>query len=404
MGCQNKSDVNGLCSIEKLVMLIELIALQIILFLCNILFYGFISGDYASDYIEHINTVLSGQPGYSLMHRIIYFCYLFRNGNIVLTVTMSLVEFVTIIGVYAYVKKRCDDFINRKITLLISTCLMFTSNLYIPVIFPHLYNHYTTVSQPFHNSTYMMMRMFSVFAVIMYFIILEKIEENKIIQWKELILFCVSLTLCNYSKPNFFIAFAPVAFVTLVYYFIKNRAKNFTPIMQFGISVLLSMPIMIYQTLIVYGDGDDNSILISANELIDYVFGNVEGSFFTYEISNLLFPMFVVVVMIFLKQKKEDIDFKRIIQAISFFEIAHLEQLLITETGDRWAHGNYAWGMYGLGFILYMVSITEWVYLYKNGQLKNKWIYGIGIVLFTCHIASGIAYFILLFSGRVYII
>lgn len=368
------------------------------------LFYKYITGEQDSDFTVHITTVLQGRSGYSLMHKLIEICGKLPYFNYSLSLLMSLIIIATIIGVRKYIDKNIDfrgdgKFSNLAITL-VSVLTIFTSNIYIPFIFPHLYNHYTKVSQPWHNSTFILMRFFSVFVVYYFFKIYDEIKGNEKISKYDAILFWLSLNLCNYSKPNFFLAFAPISIIVFMYLLVTNR-RRFKELVKWGILYILTVPIIIYMVSIVYDEESQSSIAFSTENFADYV---INGKFLIYEFSNLLFPVFVTLLFLYIKFKnKNKIDLDRIIIAFGMYIISHLQQLLMIDDGPRKADGNYAWGVYGMGMILFMVCITELFRAYNTGIIKKN-AYLTGMLLFLCHVLCGCVYFILLLTGKYYLI
>lgn len=367
------------------------------------LFYCYITDVYASDFPSHIRTVLQGREMYSLMHRIIAVCYRISQSEIILSALMSFLVIGTAYGMYVYLNNRVAGGYSKEILILLAFALLFTSNIYLPKIFPHFYNHYTKVSQPWHNSTYILMRLFSVFVLVLYFKMYDQMKNGEFTT-KIGVCFCIVLSLCNFAKPNFFLAFAPMAFFVFMHLFLKAKGRNFKQLLQWGSCFLLSMPCMFFMVNVVYDESENSTIAFSLENFVDYVFGNAgvgghRGQFLICEFSNLFFPLFVLTVFLVLKYKKEKIELDRIIQGFALFFIAHLQQLLMIDEGPRRASGNYAWGVYGIGMLLFLISISEWLWAYKNGYLKNKHIFLIGIVIFILHIVCGVIYFVMLHQG-----
>lgn len=133
---------------------------------------------------------------------------------------------------------------------------------------------------------------------------------------------------------------------------------------------------------------------------VDYVLSN---NILIYEISNLLFPLFVVVVFAIIHSKNRNFSIDRIVIGSIIFVISHLQQLLMIDDDPRKDAGNYAWGVYGIGSILFMIFITEWLRAYRCKFLSKK-IFVIGVTIFVLHVISGIVYFVMLSQGRTYII
>lgn len=387
-----------------------LICLYFLVFISSIfLFYGFITKLADSDFPAHISTVLKKAPMYSLMHYLIGMCYLLSShelAELALSILMSIIFVGTSFGMFLYLVRRVGDKVDKYTIVFFALMLLFVSNLYIPAIFPHLYTNYTSVSQPLHNSTYLLMRFFSVLVTIFYFKIYEQVKLNEF-HIKDGIIFCIFLTLCNFSKPNFLLAFAPMSLIVFLILFIRKKGKNFKILFQWGVFYILSLPCLLYMTRIVYDESTNSSIVFETNRLWDYLFGNsgielAHGQFIICELSNLLFPLFVLIVFSIKKLKKEDIETDRVLQGFLLFFIAHLQQLLMVEDGPRRYHGNYDWGLYCAGMILFLICIGEWLRAYSTKQIKNKNVFICGLVIFLLQVLSGIFYYIILLSGRYY--
>ena len=380
----------------------------IVLFLSYILFYNYIIGRYISDFPLHIFTVQSGNPGYSLMHKIIGLCYSLPYSEIFFSLCMVLLIGGTILGEFSYFKTRMGKQFSNRICVFFSVMLLFTSNCYIPYVFEHFYNHYTKVSQPWHNSTYILMRFLSVWVILLFYKLYDEIENN-CFYFKDGFWFCLILSLCNYSKPNFFLAFAPASIFIFIYLFIRAKGKNIVTLIKWGLCYLLSMPCLFYMQSVVFDESENSKIAFSSENFVDYVLGKnaVNGcryQFIVLEVSNLLFPMFVLGCFIILRLLNKSIELKRMLIMFLIFVVSHLEQLLMIEDGWRKEHGNFAWGVYCFGMLLFMVCIGEWLEAWMDKKITNKLIFVIGLLLFFVQIFCGLVYFAKLYSGSFYII
>ena len=368
-----------------------------------ILYLHYVNGEYGSDFLVHIRTVESGEPGYSLVHKLFGLCYRFPDPHKMISILMTVMIILTFVGISIYCIRRTNAKVTDCTSYLVALGILFTSNIYIPILFPHLYNHYTTVSQPWHNSTYICMRLFSVFVLILYFEIYDKIKFGKF-PIGQGVLFCVVLTLCNSAKPNFILAFAPMALITFVYLWAREKGRNTPNLIKWGVCFLVSLPIIYYMARIVYEDdgNSSSSLFISPDELTDFFAGD-NGSFIIYEITNLLFPLFVLVVFIILFRKRR-VEINRLVQGWIMYIIAHMEQLLIVDGGARASDGNYAWGVFNVGMLLTLICITEWIRAYKKGQIHNKFLFSAGFVLFVLQSVCGIIYFVTVCRGISYLV
>ncbi|WP_029233402.1 hypothetical protein [Butyrivibrio sp. VCB2006] len=369
--------------------IIDGIIISLICVLSGSLFFNFIVGKFSSDFVAHISTVISGNKGYSLAHLIIKICSLSGHTNEVLTIVMVVIIACTIGASYIYVYGRLNSILDSSVILFVAISSIFVNSLYVPVVFPYFYTHYTVVSQPWHNITYLVMRLWSIGVLCLWFEILNDIQMSKKLRARYLLLFLVLLIMCNWSKPNFVLAFAPMVAFVFIHVLLVSHGKSIRSVLLVSLMGILSMVPVFFQTRVVFDESEKASIVISAENFVDYLFGNVQGNFLIYEFCNLLFPMFVLITLLYLHfGKKNNIDFSRITCAFLMFVISHLQQLFLAEDGPRKLDGNFAWGVYGMGMLLYLIIITEWIYIYKTKNI-NKIVYMVGNVIYCWHVFGG---------------
>lgn len=370
--------------------------------LCH-LFFNHLRNNFVNDTAAHVETVLRGHAGYSLAHFVIGVCCRLPFPRGVLSVVLASFSLGTALGMAVYLRSRAGARWSRPLLLFLGLALVFTGNLWLPRLFPHFYTHYTKVSQPWHNSTYLLMRFFSVPVLALYFKLFDQARRNAF-AIRDGLLFCAVLTLCNYAKPNFFLAFAPAALAVFAWLLVASRGKNAPALFKWGCCFILSAVCMVFMFRIVYEPGSHSSIAFSSENFVDYVFGNKgvggrRGQFWICEFSNLCFPLYVLASFVVLKLLGRAVEFSRLLQGFLIFLFGHLEQLFLVEDGPRRSHGNYAWGVYGVGMLLFLVCLAEWLRAYDRKQLRNKWAFGIGLALFAAHILGGFVYFTILCRG-----
>lgn len=388
---------------KRLLVVFNIGIAMIISYSSAILFHRYIIGSYASDFPTHIQTVKMGRAGYSLAHRFIAFCLLFPHGEKVLAILLGGVVLGTSIGMWFYIHKHLNEYLCKESGMLLAMALLFVNNIYLPKVNEHLYYYNTNVSQPWHNITFILMKFLGAFVICLYFEIYQELKENRLSLNKGIV-FVILLSLCNFAKPNFFLAFAPAVFLALVILFINDKGENWKTLIIFGCLVLLSIPVLLYQVGVVYDVNENSSIGFELENFRQYVFAP-KGSVFIYEFSNLAFPLFVAAVLLLLKfVKHEKIELDRMGQAFLMFFIAHMQQLLMVDEGPRKYYGNYAWGVFAFGMYLFMVCIVEWILAYKKKRLKSRLIFIIGNILFCVHIFCGITYFVLMCCGYYFLI
>ena len=380
---------------------IVLDVLLLIVYTCSVYFLLYqqtkykVTGLYQSDLVDHIDTALAG-GGYSLLasvFRWIYKCIPSVQGIVVFLVLVSVITVFCIaiaIDKWVNTEKENKSMIYKYIPIAIAGVVL--SSVYIPVIYPYFYKG-TCLTQPWHNSTYLLMRCVGVLVMLVYF----EIEKHYLeyISLKEMIVFTVLLVLVNYAKPNFIIAFAPMMLIYLIVDFIRTRGRSCIPNVKFGVCVLASLPILVVQSTILYPKGGESKIVFTLNNIIN---GLRSGELVLFVLSSLLFP---IVVTLLLKQKGSIA--KRLQQSWIMWIISWTEKLFLTETGYRMDHGNFGWGSRFFSFFLVMVCVAEWLHAYKIRKIERKEFLA-GCIFLLPNIVCGMYYFSYLLTGQLYYI
>lgn len=176
------------------------------------LYYYQLKGSFPSDLSAHLAGALSGE-GYSLLSRL-YFVLYHAVDDIWLIAVMLAVVSASQPLIIAYIlkngigKRECT--IPWYVLLFCGVCLTFVCEIYIPVLAPYFYK-FSSVTQPWHNQTYIFMKICSLITVVVY----EKMEKNYLnsIKFADWILFVILLTITNAFKPNFVLFFAPMMLI-----------------------------------------------------------------------------------------------------------------------------------------------------------------------------------------------
>lgn len=362
------------------------------------LFYlQFTHGDgsvYSSDLGSHVSSALSGN-GYSLMATIFRLFYKLAPNGLSLTFSMALITALT-----ALVAMWCMRIILRQmgvkkygvLYMFAGVAALFMSSVYIPQYYPWYYDN-SFGTQPWHNSTFLLMRLVGTLVVAVYL----KMEETylKKIDWKDAVAFIVLLTLVNYAKPNFIIAFAPMMLIYLIADFIKGRGKGTVQMIKFGMCVIASLWVLLVQQKMLYPGDDDSGIGFT----LDYI-----KEFFSHKLTvvclicGLAFPLFVSLLMLIKKTRLGALGKMWVMFAVSM-----LERLFVIETGPRREHGNFCWGSRVCAYYLFIASFAALVGLYKNKKI-GKLTFALGVAVFLLHIVSGLFYFKRLLEGDFYVI
>lgn len=373
---------------------IALLLIFLVFISSYLLFVQLLSGNLEGDFVAHLANAKE-EYYYSLIIVLMKIGINITDKYIYLnSILMSIIIILTIWSCYSFIHYVLFDLLNTKINkhtiFFVSVFMLFVCKICIPVLSPFFYVK-SYVTQPWHNSTYICMRLFAVLALI-YFI---KIQSHYLehLEYKELIIFTILLTITNYSKPNFIIVFAPMMLITLIYDFIKTKTKSFKNAFIFGCCILVGCLILIYQYALLFSMEEGSGTVVGIENIKELLFFNYHDIF--NFLSSLAFPLAILLVFI---TKKEHFNsaFKRVyLQSWFMYILSILIRLFVYETGRRSGHGNYGWSSYFFAFVLFCVSICILLYLSNIKKINNSVKYCC-FAVYTLHILSGIIYFVII--------
>lgn len=377
-----------------------IILLCLLFFSSNYLFYNQALGRFNSDLLAHINSALSDKAGYSSIR------LLFRAANGIAglkgiaTLLSIIVVLIPIAG--TWFAQKCMAISDSTIKydyyslLLAIIPICFVSSIYVPFFYPTFYGGVnktiTIATQPWHNSTYLLMKLLS-FIVMGYYIELQQnyIKRISITTWVK---FAVSLGIVNSVKPSFFVGFAPAMFIVLVVDFIRNKGKTFKQQLILGSAVLCSMPILFLQLGILYpSSSGDSGIETTARYFVQHI---KDGIIIPCILTSLLFVIIVSWTLLCKRKWNRILTFGWLTFIISFSQ-----RLFLRETGPRAGDGNFGWGV--RFFVISLFIICYQSMLTSKEIFSKKWI----ILAFTSlalMTISGLVYYLILIGGSTYAI
>lgn len=153
---------------------------------------------------------------------------------------------------------------------------------------------------------------------------------------------------CTLAKPNFPLAFAPCCALMLILRGI--HLKQWARVMGCGIAVIVPFLLLIgCQFMLAFGSAspDAAGIEIAPLKVWSLFTPNITAS----TILGLGFPLSVA-----LAYPRRMYDDSHLNWAWLTLAIALLQMILFAETGSRWMHGNFAWGMLFATAIVYAYS------------------------------------------------
>ena len=358
-------------------------------YLCAMLFYRqsvVYNGNYHSDLVAHITMGINGQE-YSLMEYILGFIAK-RIGNYkVIGIYLSVLVLLTIFITWRLMRMLAPDVdpVLLHIGAILSNLAMA---IYIPALNPYRYLGVQS-GNIYHNSTYIGMKLAGTMVLFLYFKYDKKYEKG--LTFEEWILFAESIILVNLMKPNFFVAFAPLMGLWLLYDLIKKKGKTFPKIFMFGLAVIPSVLILLLTYVRLFpGDSATGSIVIDPG----FALGLRTNHPMAAVIQTMAFPFFVLAFHIRDLKKEKTFAFSWSMLLISFSEY-----FLLAETGTRRNDGNLSWGYcYGI-FLVFVVSITK---LWQDWHCRKnypKWYFAVALLLLAAHIFFGLQYFAGILQG-----
>ena len=371
---------------------INIIVLTIVFLLCSHMFIDMIDRVMTSDFADHIDDALNNRS-YSLMgFMMLFLCRLTGSAHSVGYLTAALIVLTIIVCAYFMEKMLHMMDIETEIERLIpvSAGTVFICKLCIPDWSPFYFaDSFST--QPWHNSTYILMRIFAMLTML-YFFRIEK-DYLKKIRYGDLGIFAVLCFLTNFSKPNFMIGFAPIMLLILIKDFIMMKGKNFRNAFLFGLCVLLGCTIMIFQSSILYSDSTNTSVTISLANAADMILEN--RKFFFNIPFNYAFP--VITMFLVLDNKEIFSRFELAIYRQSWFMLllSMLECLFIREVGFRETHGNFRWGQQFFSYLIFVISLVMIIKIARKKPEKSRLI-SVANYTYTLHVIFGIAFFMLI--------
>ena len=244
-----KKTTQKIVLICKVIIGILLFSLFTFLFYRQAINYG---GRYASDLPAHIGFAVNGD-GYSLLY--------FTIGLILKIIPnylpVAALESLMIIGCWLVAEKVITKYfhLDNMTAMLISTGLLFLTSIYVPYIAPFFYTG-GIITQPWHNITYLGMRVFAVITIYYFLEIFQTYQEQmRFLDWAKI---ATPLALATSVKPNFLIAFSFTLLLFLLIDFFKGKMtkKKFVNTIIIGTTVFPSCFILLLQSFILFSPGD----------------------------------------------------------------------------------------------------------------------------------------------------
>ena len=282
---------------------------------------------------------------------------------------------------------------------LASLAALFTGPIAIPGAWEFFYKN-TFSKYAWHSPTQVMMVAFSLLSVLLFFKIYDSYYEK--ISVKLWIALAISFFLSAWAKPSFIMMFFPVMAALLIIEFFTRRdadiKKRFFAALGFGTT---AFPACVYFLILkydVYGGDSHSSVVTDAGGLAETLSSEVLLEL----LLGVTFPLFVLLFN--LKSLK---NIKVSLFWIAFL-VSYVEGKIFGETGIRANHGNFCWGRKMGIYLLFIVSIAQFMRNYKDEKFLaekpnlRKFYFIAGMALLLMHWASAMFYLYHLFMGGYY--
>jgi len=366
------------------------------------------AGSYYSDICEHLlygkTYGIKGEYSLTLLiNDILLKCG--SLGSWLVAAHIALIVVMEIVFGCLFIKKTFPEG-NLFIMMILSLFALMVIPVYLPLINSQMYTPFS--GNNWHSENYHGMRAISV----LFFIFLIDIVDDYLERFsvKQMLISAVLLSVINAIKPNFILGIAPALLVMMIADIIKSKGHGIKHWFMFGISVLLSLPVLLWQYFVNF----DPSVETSENTSLFFVFGGVltlEAHPFLEFILGMAFPISVLIIhrRIFRENK-----FYRLCLAGLLF--AFLELFFIAESGERFYDGNMGWGFEFFIYFIFLIcisvyyrnivtfladkkrrqSLTEYCMTRKKEALKLL----IPGLLLIWHIGCGLLYFAIVCAGE----
>ena len=352
---------------------------------------------FESDLPFHISMAVVDNWYYSFTAFVYVFLYKLPYSNMLVGIFLALCELLTIYGTHLLlteVWKKYELKVNSSLTLLCATSLNLVMAFYVKAVNARHYIGYQNASI-WHNSTYICMKLLAVF-VLWYFLKLMDSYKEKL-SFKKWLTFTGLVAISTGVKPSFLMVFAPVMAIMLLIDWIKGT--KFSKVFWFGLTVIPSLLIILWQNMVLFGSDTGNSFIIKPFYTLTQRSDNPKIAL----LFSVLFPAMVGIFHI--KDVWKD---KLYLGSLFVWGFGFLEVFLFVEAGTRSKDANFMWGYSIALFVLFLISLVRWIRDLKSKEFLGKFkviryayliITG---VTFAYHVVSGLWFFGILLSGATY--
>lgn len=279
--------------------------------------------------------------------------------------------------------------------------LAFAANLEMPLYLSFIHpkrNMGLQTGSMWHNDTYLGMRVFGLLVLLLYFKHQETYKES--FKGKQWIGFAAALFMANFMKPNFLLSFAPVMGILLLRDLIQSRGKEIKAIFWFGLAVIPSLFILIFQSVRLFGEGTGGG---SIGFSVAYILCLRNEHPICSLLQSAAFPLAVLLL------HAKDLVRDRIYGTswlIWLFGL--LEFLFLNQTGACINDGNLTWGYSFCLTLIFTVSAAKLYQKWQERRTEDRKYTAYDAGLFVCaalllwHVVDGMIFYGGLLQGLPY--
>lgn len=307
-----------------------------------------LTGRFESDLPFHISMAVNDHWYYSFTAYVYVFLSRFSGAELWIGSFLGAMSVFTVFAtarLLERVTERYGHSLMPAVSLGLALTLNFVMAFYIPVANSKHYIGYQSANL-FHNSTYHCMKFFAVLSLIAFLDLIMVYEKKS--AWGLYLQFALLLFITTGIKPSFLMAFAPVMAGYLLLELIQK--KKFWPVFALGCTVLPSLGVVLWQSLVLFGDDTGNGYAIRPF----YVLSQRSDHAKVAVILSVLFPL-----LVFCYHYRDFYRDPLYHGSLWVFLTGFLEVFLLAETGSRSQDGNFLWGYSISLFVLLVASAAR---------------------------------------------
>lgn len=328
-----------------------LITLAYALSLCH-LYYMQTSPSYycpLNDLPAHISAGMSNSSLYSLTLYILGFLWKLTYNRIMVSIFLTLLTLLSIWATFKLLK-----YLLPKISCVSLYAAALVCNMYMPLFLP-FFNDYRYLGLPsfvlYHNSTYIAMRPFALFSILIFLKLRDQYFLEKI-KFREWIIFSFLMFITTWFKPNFIFGFAPSMLIIMIIDFVRGHGKKILNYIIFGSTIFPSIIFLLWQQSQLFNESPEGSLGFSVFK----VWGCYARHPIIATVQAIAFPLVILVFNYKDLIKDKTYGFGWIFAVVNICIYA-----FIHENGWRQIHGNLGWcANFGCG-VLFIISMYKFL-------------------------------------------